>query len=127
MDQGNSEFGKQFGGSAAANGITGLILLLLYGLNKMCKQRRCKSKLHTCCLDVEISDKTIRSKPDIEAPRQGLGSFAPQRQREAQREAQTPTPTLGTPSAPLRPRTPGPKTPSTLTAIEPPSPAFVRI
>ena len=113
MDQGNSEFGKQFGGSAAANGITGLILLLLYGLNKMCKQRRCKSKLHTCCLDVEISDKTIRSKPDIEAPRQ--------------REAQTPTPTLGTPSAPLRPRTPGPKTPSTLTAIEPPSPAFVRI
>ena len=53
---------KQFGGSAAANGITGIILLVIFGLRKLCNRKsKCKSNLHTCCLDVEIRDETMRS------------------------------------------------------------------
>ena len=56
------EFMKQFGGSAAANGITGIILLVIFGLRKLCNRKsKCKSKLHTCCLDVEIRDETMRT------------------------------------------------------------------
>ena len=56
------EFMKQFGGSAAANGITGIILLVIFGLRKLCNRKsKCKSNLHTCCLDVEIRDETMRS------------------------------------------------------------------
>ena len=55
---------KQFGGSAAANGITGIILLVILGLRKLCNRKsKCKSKLHTCCLDVEIRDETMRTSP----------------------------------------------------------------
>ena len=58
------EFMKQFGGSAAANGITGIILLVILGLRKLCNRKsKCKSKLHTCCLDVEIRDETMRTSP----------------------------------------------------------------
>ena len=58
MEEQNGEFMKQFGGSAAANGLTMLIMVVLYGLKK-CFDRpsRCKSKLHTCCLDIEVSDR----------------------------------------------------------------------
>ena len=56
------EFMKQFGGSAAANGITGIILLVIFALRKLCNRKsKCKSNLHTCCLDVEIRDETMRS------------------------------------------------------------------
>ena len=48
---------KQFGGSAAANGITGIILLVILGLRKLCNR---KSK---CCLDVDIRDDTMRNSP----------------------------------------------------------------
>ena len=58
------EFMKQFGGSAAANGITGIILLVIFGLRKLCNRKsKCKSNLHTCCLDVEIRDETMRTSP----------------------------------------------------------------
>ena len=62
-DESASEFSKQFSGSAAANGITMLVVGLLYAVKK-CIDRpsRCKSKLHTCCLDVEISDKSQTSR-----------------------------------------------------------------
>ena len=62
-EQAAGEFAKQFSGSAAANGITLLVLGVLYALKK-CIDRpsRCKSKLHTCCLDVEISDKSQTSR-----------------------------------------------------------------
>ena len=62
-DESASEFSKQFSGSAAANGITMLVIGGLYALKK-CIDRpsRCKSKLHTCCLDVEISDKSQTSR-----------------------------------------------------------------
>lgn len=59
---------KQFGGSAAANGITGIILLVILGLRKLCNRKsKCKSKLHTCCLDVEIRDETMRTSPKTES------------------------------------------------------------
>ena len=58
------EFMKQFGGSAAANGITGIILLVILGLRKLCNRKsKCKTKLHTCCLDVDIRDDTVRNSP----------------------------------------------------------------
>ena len=57
------EFSKQFSGSAAANGLTLLILGVLYGLKKCCdRPSRCKSKLHTCCLDIELTDKSTTSR-----------------------------------------------------------------
>ena len=55
----DGEFMKQFGGSAAANALTMFIFALLYGLKKCCdRPSRCKSKLHTCCLDIEVSDRS---------------------------------------------------------------------
>ena len=58
----STEFIKQFSGSAAANGLTGLILLIMFGLRKLCTRKsKCKTKLHTCCLDVDIRDDTIRN------------------------------------------------------------------
>ena len=66
---------KQFGGSAAANGITGIILLVILGLRKLCNRKsKCKSKLHTCCLDVEIRDETMRTSPPSS---KGTGAPAP--------------------------------------------------
>ena len=62
MDDGQGEFIKQFGGSAAANAITMLVFGVLWALKKVCdRPSRCKSKLHTCCLDIEVAD---RSKTD---------------------------------------------------------------
>ena len=64
-EQAAGEFAKQFSGSAAANGITLLVLGVLYALKKCCdRPSRCNSKLHTCCLDIDIMDKsqTIRSR-----------------------------------------------------------------
>ena len=63
-DEVTGEFMKQFGGSAAANGLTGIILLVLFGLKKLCNRRsKGQSNLHTCCLDVEIRDETMRASP----------------------------------------------------------------
>ena len=61
-DEAQTEFIKQFSGSAAANGLTGLVLLVLFGLRKLCSRKsKCKTKLHTCCLDVDIRDDTMRN------------------------------------------------------------------
>ena len=61
-DEAQTEFIKQFSGSAAANGLTGLVLLVLFGLRKLCSRKsKCKTKLHTCCLDVDIRDYTMRN------------------------------------------------------------------
>ena len=58
----SNEFMDQFSGSAAANGITIAIFGLVMLLKRMC-DRKCKSHLHCCCLDVEVMDrdKTRRS------------------------------------------------------------------
>ena len=61
-DEAQTEFIKQFSGSAAANGLTGLILLVMFGLRKLCTRKsKCKANLHTCCLDVDIRDDTMRN------------------------------------------------------------------
>ena len=68
------EFMKQFGGSAAANGITMLIMAVLYGLKKcMDRPSRCKSKFHTCCLYIEVADRkeTERRRGPISLDREG--------------------------------------------------------
>ena len=58
-EESQTEFIKQFSGSAA---VTGLILLVMFGLRKLCTRKsKCKTKLHTCCLDVDIRDDTIRN------------------------------------------------------------------
>ena len=61
----SDEFMKQFGGSAAANGITIAILGLLMLLKKCCdRPSKCKSHLHLCCLDVEVMDRSKTKRSD---------------------------------------------------------------
>ena len=62
-----TEFMKQFSGSATANLAFGILLMVYMGLKKLCERdTRCKSKCHTCCLDISVSDKTIRESPGVE-------------------------------------------------------------
>ena len=71
-EQAAGEFAKQFSGSAAANGITLLIIGVLYGLKKCCDSpSRCKSKLHTCCLDIELTDKSVTSRSRVPITKDG--------------------------------------------------------
>ena len=68
------EFMKQFGGSAAANAITMLVFAVLWGLKKCCdRPSRCKSKFHSCCLDIEVADRreTGRKKGPISLDGEG--------------------------------------------------------
>ena len=65
-DQLTGEFMKQFGGSAAANAITLVVLGVLMILKVCDRPSRCKSHLHCPCIDVEVSDRsgnTLRSVP----------------------------------------------------------------
>ena len=68
MEGTDGEFMKQFGGSAAANALTMFLFGLLWCLKKVCdRPSRCKSKLHTCCLDIEVTDRkaTLRNTEPI--------------------------------------------------------------
>ena len=57
----NEEFSKQFGGSASANLVFVVAFLLFAGLRKLCSRNsRCHSKFHSCCLEVDIEDRTQR-------------------------------------------------------------------
>ena len=62
------EFGKQLGGSAAANIFTLLLIGAYMGLKKLCNRNsKCKSHLHCPCLDVNIVDRngnTLRTAPE---------------------------------------------------------------
>ena len=59
-----SEFWKQFAGSGSANLLTVAAMAVLWGLKRLCERKtKCKSHLHTCCLDVEVRDETTRSRP----------------------------------------------------------------
>ena len=74
MEGQEGEFMKQFGGSAAANALTMLLFAVLWGLKKVCdRPSRCKSRLHTCCLDIEVSDRkaTERTKGPISVDGEG--------------------------------------------------------
>ena len=61
-----SEFWNQFAGSSSANVLVILVLGIVAGIRKLCeRESKCKSHVHCCCIDVDIKDKTIRSRPDI--------------------------------------------------------------
>jgi hypothetical protein len=60
-----SDFVKQFTGSATANLAFGVLFMLYLGLKKFCERdTKCKSKCHTCCLDISVRDSTLREKPE---------------------------------------------------------------
>ena len=60
------EFMKQFSGSATANLVFVAFFLVYMGCKKLCERKsRCHSTFHSCCLTVEIDDRTIRQKPTM--------------------------------------------------------------
>ena len=62
----NSDFMKQFSGSATANLAFGLLFLLYQSFKKLCDRKsKCKSRIHCCCLDLDIKDETIRESPVV--------------------------------------------------------------
>ena len=63
---GDSEFWTQFVGSSSANVLTMLAIGLFLGLKKLCnRDSKCNSHIHCCCIDLDVRDKTVRSKPDL--------------------------------------------------------------
>ena len=67
MDSETSELIKQFGGSAMANMAFGVLFLLYMGVKKLCdRPSKCKSHIHCCCLDLDVQDKTIRSRGEVQ-------------------------------------------------------------
>ncbi len=63
----NEEFMKQFGGSASANMVFVVAFFLFTGLKKLCtRDSRCHSRLHCCCLDVDVEDRTVRDEISLE-------------------------------------------------------------
>jgi hypothetical protein len=60
----NSEFWNQFAGSGVANVFMMLAVGLFYGIRKLCERdSKCKSHIHCCCLDMDVSDRTLRQQP----------------------------------------------------------------
>ena len=67
MDSETSELIKQFGGSAMANMAFGVLFLLYMGVKKLCdRPSKCKSHIHCCCLDLDVQDKTSRSRGKVQ-------------------------------------------------------------
>lgn len=58
---------ESFVSGMASNGITIVLLGSLWALKKLCSRpSKCKSHIHTCCLDIEVADRsgnTIRQPP----------------------------------------------------------------
>ena len=43
----------------ASNGITVVFFLVAWGLKKLCSRpSKCKTHLHTCCIDIDVADRT---------------------------------------------------------------------
>ena len=62
----DSEFWNQFAGSSSANVLVIVLAGLFMGMRKLCNRNsKCKSHIHCCCLDLDVSDKTIREVPEI--------------------------------------------------------------
>ena len=60
----NSEFWNQFAGSGVANVFMMLAVGLFYGIRKLCERdSKCKSHIHCWCLDMDVSDRTLRQQP----------------------------------------------------------------
>ena len=67
MESETSELMKQFGGSAMANMAFGVLVLLGMGIKKLCdRPSKCKSHIHCCCLDLDVQDKTVHSRGELE-------------------------------------------------------------
>ena len=63
----NEEFMKQFQGSASANMVFVVAFFLFAGLKKLCNRNsRCHSKFHSCCLEVDVEDRTLRGEISLE-------------------------------------------------------------
>ena len=64
-----SKFMEQFTGSASANLVCVVVVMIGLAIKKLCaRESKCKTHVHCCCLDLDLRDKTIRSKelPKIE-------------------------------------------------------------
>lgn len=49
------------GTDVAANVVTVVIFGFLFALKKLCsRDSKCKANIHTCCIDVEVADRTQR-------------------------------------------------------------------
>ena len=63
-----SEFWKQFAGSGVANIFTVLAVAVLVCVRKLCeREKKCKSHIHCCCLDLDVRDETLRNGPGSSA------------------------------------------------------------
>jgi hypothetical protein len=57
-----SDFLKQFSGSATANLAFGVLFMLYMGAKKLCDRKsKCKSHVHCCCLDMDVVDAESRA------------------------------------------------------------------
>ena len=58
---------ESFVSGMASNGITIVLLGSAWALKKLCSRpSKCKSHIHTCCIDIEVADRsgnTIRQPP----------------------------------------------------------------
>ena len=60
----NAEFMKQFSGSATANLVFVGALILYRMIKTLCERdSRCHSKIHLCCCDMDIDDRTVHENP----------------------------------------------------------------
>ena len=50
---------ENFMSGMASNGLTVILLAGLWGLKKLCtRPSKCKTHLHTCCIDIDVADRT---------------------------------------------------------------------
>ena len=59
-----SQFINQFTGSASANLMFFILFMVFTGLKKLCdrsQNTKCHTKLHSCCCEMELADRTQRS------------------------------------------------------------------
>ena len=50
---------ENFMSGMASNGLTVMLLAGLWGLKKLCSRpSKCKTHLHTCCIDIDVADRT---------------------------------------------------------------------
>ena len=59
-----SQFMTQFTGSASANLMFFVLFMLFTGMKKLCERHsnsKCHTKLHSCCCDIDLEDRTRRS------------------------------------------------------------------
>ena len=60
----DENFATQFKGSASANLVFVIGFFIMAGLKKLCtRNSRCHSKFHSCCLEVEVDDRTLHEIP----------------------------------------------------------------